>query len=474
MAEFPIIDRLIMRDKRLTSVSFSHDEKIAVGCATDSSGYVYNIDESTSKLTDKENPTVLENDKEGTSLCRAVFHPNKKILGIFNFGKITLWSYEDDEFKLLHTIKTIKGNDISSFAFDPSETNYFAYAEYGMYSGSYKDYIVVLNLTSIYNGNQQNLILRPKHILYNRKINNTVFNMSFHPSKKILAIGMSNCVILFRIGTVEPIRIFENYREPNSRLTSLTFHNNGNWLASGYNTGKVILYKSLSDDLSNIDIHMDTVMADKGVYLEINSLAFHPTQLILAAGCNNRIFFWKFEQGVGKFEIKDNEINNYAISFHPNLSILASISDIANSLLLYNVSSIEKSTNHNGGRVLQMESRFFKLVSVNGKKVDGGRYELPSKTKSGKAQTRGPKDKASIALSEICKKNNKKGECSYKFSIQETTRGSNKKIYNYEGKRVKLAKPIILELKDKKTGMIKKVVKKYKNIIITINSNEHH
>lgn len=113
-------------------------------------------------------------------------------------------------------------------------------------------------------------------------------------------------------------------------------------------------------------------------------------------------------------------------------------------------------------------SRFFKLVSVNGKEVDGGRYELPAKTKSGKAQTRGPKDKASIAFSEICIKNNKKDECSYKFAIQETTHGSNKKVYNYQGKRVKLAKPIVLELKDKKTGKVKKVVKKYKNVIVAL------
>jgi hypothetical protein len=114
------------------------------------------------------------------------------------------------------------------------------------------------------------------------------------------------------------------------------------------------------------------------------------------------------------------------------------------------------------------ETRFFKLVSVNGKEFDGGRYELPAKTKSGKAQTRGPKDKASTAFSEICKKNKKKGECSYKFSIQETTRGSNKKVYHYEGKRVKLAKPIVLELKDKKTGEVRKIVKKYKNLIVAI------
>jgi hypothetical protein len=134
-----------------------------------------------------------------------------------------------------------------------------------------------------------------------------------------------------------------------------------------------------------------------------------------------------------------------------------------------NIRKFLKKYNHqqNAGS-LQNESRFFKLVSVNGKEVDGGRYELPSKTKSGKAQTRGPKDKASFAFSEICKKNNKKGECSYKFAIQETTRGSNKKVYHYEGKRVKLTKPIVLELKDKKTGKVKNVVKKYKNIIVAI------
>ena len=130
-----------------------------------------------------------------------------------------------------------------------------------------------------------------------------------------------------------------------------------------------------------------------------------------------------------------------------------------------NVIFIKVKNNQSAGG-LQNESRFFKLVSINGKELDGGRYELPAITKSGKSQTRGPKDKASTAFSEICKKNNKKGECSYKFAIQETTRGSNKKVYHYEGKRVKLAKPIVLELKDKKTGKVKKVVKKYKNVIV--------
>jgi len=123
----------------------------------------------------------------------------------------------------------------------------------------------------------------------------------------------------------------------------------------------------------------------------------------------------------------------------------------------------------NGGAA-EGDSRFFKLVNINGKAVDGGRYELPLKTKTGKPQTRGPKDKASSAFSEICQKNNEKGECSYKFAIQETTRGSDKKIYHYQGKRVKLAKPVVLKLKDKKTGKVKEVVKRFKNVITSLGS----
>jgi hypothetical protein len=123
----------------------------------------------------------------------------------------------------------------------------------------------------------------------------------------------------------------------------------------------------------------------------------------------------------------------------------------------------------NGGAA-EGDSSFFKLVDINGKAVDGGRYELPLKTKTGKPQTRGPKDKASSAFSEICQKNNEKGECSYKFAIQETTRGSDKKIYHYQGKRVKLAKPVVLKLKDKKTGKVKEVVKKFKNVITSLGS----
>ena len=499
MLQIPKIDELKIQNKRFTSVSFSNDDKIAVGCAIDSSGYVYNIDETTLKLTNKENPIIVRSgDEEVTSLCQVVFHPNKKILGICNFGKITLWSYENDEFILLYTITNNKGEgNIASFAFDPSEKNYFAYSRYGKLvrgnSSSPIHYIAILDLTSVYNRTQKNgILLRPIQYIYNNGyIKFDVYNMFFHPSNQILAISQDNLLLLFKVYEVqpfaqtEPIKVFGNH-EQNIRITSLAFHNNGNFLASGFNTGIVILYKkSESDD--SFDKYTDMLAIKRGedhsynVY-EITSLAFHPTQLILAAGRSSYIFFWGFDKPKNEIlarniGIIDNYMHNNGISFHRSLPILASASDDSNdgTLLLYDVSGyIQNSTNHSGGRILQNKSRFFKLVSVNGKKVDGGRYELSSKTKSGKAQTRGPKDKASIALSEICKKNNKKGECSYKFSIQETTRESNKKIYNYEGKRVKLEKPIILELKDKKTGVINKVVKKYKNIITAINLDKHH
>lgn len=133
-----------------------------------------------------------------------------------------------------------------------------------------------------------------------------------------------------------------------------------------------------------------------------------------------------------------------------------------------------KRKSQSGGQKEESEdSRYFKVIVVNGKSVDdGGRYELPLKTKSGKPQRRGPKDKASTAFSELCHKHKKKEECKFTFSIQETTRGSDKKIFHYEGKRIKLSKPIVLKLKDRKTGKVKEVVKRYHNVITPLGS-EH-
>jgi len=63
----------------------------------------------------------------------------------------------------------------------------------------------------------------------------------------------------------------------------------------------------------------------------------------------------------------------------------------------------------------------------------GGRYK--SKTPSGAAKK---------AASRIFKSTNKK---SITLTIRETTQGSDKKLYKYEAKRVKLAKPVIIKIK---------------------------
>ena len=113
-------------------------------------------------------------------------------------------------------------------------------------------------------------------------------------------------------------------------------------------------------------------------------------------------------------------------------------------------------------------SRHFKLLSVNGKFVDyTTRYDLPNLTKSGKPQKRGPKDMAKKAFSQLCRRH-KKEECSYKFAIVETTRGSKNKEYHYFGKRVKLSKP--KEITDK-NGKIR--VYKFNNELTSMGSSEH-
>ena len=63
----------------------------------------------------------------------------------------------------------------------------------------------------------------------------------------------------------------------------------------------------------------------------------------------------------------------------------------------------------------------------------GGRYK--SKTPSGAAKK---------AASRIFKSTNKK---IITLTIRETTQGSDKKLYKYEAKRIKLAKPIIIKIK---------------------------
>lgn len=111
--------------------------------------------------------------------------------------------------------------------------------------------------------------------------------------------------------------------------------------------------------------------------------------------------------------------------------------------------------------------RHFKLVEVSGKSVDDdGRYNLPATTSKGKPQKRGPKEMASKAFTQLCKKHKRGDECHFKFAIQETTRGSNRKVYHYEGKRVKLAK-----VESYKVAGGKTIERKYRNELKSLGSS---
>ena len=130
----------------------------------------------------------------------------------------------------------------------------------------------------------------------------------------------------------------------------------------------------------------------------------------------------------------------------------------------------DNNKSQSGGSKSNDGDRFFKLVSVSGKPMeDGGRYELKSKTSSGKKQKRGPKDIASKVFTQLCLKLNKKSECQLVFAIQETTRNSKHKIYNYEGLKKKLKKPITIE-RETDMGKKIKIVYKYQNVIKTLGS----
>jgi len=115
----------------------------------------------------------------------------------------------------------------------------------------------------------------------------------------------------------------------------------------------------------------------------------------------------------------------------------------------------------------EVKYRHFKIVEVSGKSVDDdGRYNLPEVTSKGKPQKRGPKEMASKAFTQLCKKHKRGDECHFKFAIQETTRGSNRKVYHYEGKRVKLAKVESYKTKGGKT-----IVRKYRNELKSLGSS---
>jgi hypothetical protein len=85
------------------------------------------------------------------------------------------------------------------------------------------------------------------------------------------------------------------------------------------------------------------------------------------------------------------------------------------------------------------EKRSFKLVQVDGKTVNKGRYNADS-----------PLTAARRAYSVLCREASG-DKCTYKFMLKETTRGSNKKVYGpYLGSRKKRAKPLTVMIAGKK------------------------
>lgn len=107
---------------------------------------------------------------------------------------------------------------------------------------------------------------------------------------------------------------------------------------------------------------------------------------------------------------------------------------------------------HDGEKI-----RWFKITSVNNKKLSKphGRYRayiIKSIKKSGNKRkleriNESPKKAAERAFKELSRKHK---DGSLKFSIQETTHGSNKKEYKYVGKKIKLKNPIVRKIGDTK------------------------
>lgn len=69
--------------------------------------------------------------------------------------------------------------------------------------------------------------------------------------------------------------------------------------------------------------------------------------------------------------------------------------------------------------------RSFKLVTINNRKA----------IKPQKSLSRTPSQAASKMFSHYCTRLNKKAKCSTTLSLQETTRGSEKKVYRYNAQR---------------------------------------
>lgn len=93
----------------------------------------------------------------------------------------------------------------------------------------------------------------------------------------------------------------------------------------------------------------------------------------------------------------------------------------------------------NGLGGAKADKRSFKVVMVDGKSVNKGRYNADS-----------PLTAARRAYSVLCR-DSKGDKCTHKFMLKETTRGTNKKVYGpYLGSRKKRSKPLTVTIAGKK------------------------
>jgi WD40 repeat protein len=441
--------KLIGHDNTVRSVTF-HQEKPFLATGSDDETaklWIFNRENITPKCV----ATLTGHDKSVNSVA---FHPKELFLATGSSDHtVKLWNFLGDSSNP-ECVATLKGHT--------DAVNSVAFSHNGIFlaTGSSD------NTVKLWKFSLGSLI--PECIATLKDHKKSVSSVAFHPKELFLATGSVDCTVKlweFLSDGLTP-SCTATLNAHSNEVSSVAFSHDGKFLATGSfdRTTKVW-------GISEINL-IGNLECDNN---HVTSVAFnpHPNFPLLATGGYNNVMLWQFLENKNKMtsfineeilDYKENIVHSVAFSNNGMFFAIGCSGPTDNVIFI----RVKVNNENKAGGGLQNESRFFKLVSINGKEVDGGRYELPAKTKSGKAQTRGPKDKASIAFSEICKKNNKKGECSYKFAIQETTRGSNKKVYHYEGKRVKLAKPIVLELKDKKTGKVKKVVKKYKNVIVAI------
>jgi hypothetical protein len=79
---------------------------------------------------------------------------------------------------------------------------------------------------------------------------------------------------------------------------------------------------------------------------------------------------------------------------------------------------------------MSASKRSFKIVEVSDLRGQKGKHNL-----GGRYMSSTPLSAAKKAFSRVCRESAIRGQCTFTIKIQETTRGSNEKIFTYKGKR---------------------------------------